>query len=102
MKSIWLNKYQFWVYDPEKTTWHDVAGIYIFAGITPQDRWRAFYIGQAKSFQDRIPNHENWLAAVRRGATHVHAMVVPLAANRDRIEAELIEACQPALNVQLK
>jgi hypothetical protein len=103
MTSIWLSKYQFWVYDPAAaTTWYDVAGIYIFAGLTPQGYWRAYYIGQARSFRDRIPNHENWLAAVRMGATHVHAMVVPLAANRDTIEAELIAACQPAMNVQLK
>ncbi len=101
MTTKWLY-YEFGVYDSERTTWNDVAGIYVFAGITPQGRWRAFYIGQAKSFQDRIPNHENWPAAVRLGATHVHAMVVPLAANRDRIEAELIGAYQPALNVQLK
>jgi excinuclease UvrABC nuclease subunit len=101
MSTKWLT-YEFEVYDPKTVTWNDVAGIYIFAGITPQYQWRAFYIGQAKSFQDRIPNHENWPAAVRLGATHVHVMVVPQVANRDRIEAELIGAYQPALNVQLK
>ena len=100
MTSIWLNKYQFWVYDSAIATWYDVAGIYIFAGLTPRG-WRPFYIGQAKSFQNRIPNHENWPEAARLGATHVHAMVVPLEANRDTIEAELIAACQPAINVQL-
>jgi excinuclease UvrABC nuclease subunit len=84
------------------TNWHDVAGIYIFAGISQNGRWTAFYIGQAKSFQNRLPNHELWEAAVRMGATHVHAMVVPLAANRDTIEAELIGKCQPPLNSQLK
>ncbi len=101
MKIKWLN-YEFGVYDPETTTWNDVGGIYIFTGLNPQGRWRAFYIGQAKSFQDRIPSHENWTAAARLGATHVHAMVVQQAATRDRIEAELIEAYQPVLNVQLK
>jgi len=100
MQIKWLT-YGFEVYDPETTTWNDVAGIYIFAGLTPKG-WRPFYIGQAESFKDRIPNHENWPAAVRLGATHVHARVVPLAANRDTIEEELIEAYQPALNVQLK
>lgn len=100
-KTYWLN-YGFDVYDPRNTTWNDVAGIYIFAGITPQYKWKAIYIGQAKSFQGRIPNHENWAAAVRLGASHIHAMVVSLAANRDTIEAALIETYQPALNVQLK
>ena len=97
----WL-AYGFTVYDPRNTTWNDVGGIYIFAGITNLYQWRAFYIGQAKSFRDRLPNHENWNSAVRLGATHVHVMVVPQAASRDLIEAQLIEAYQPTLNVQLK
>jgi excinuclease UvrABC nuclease subunit len=64
--------------------------------------WRAFYIGKTESFKNRFSNHEYWPAAVRMGATHVHVLVVPLAANRQRVEEELIEAYQPALNVQLK
>jgi excinuclease UvrABC nuclease subunit len=79
-----------------------IAGIYIFAGITNQYQWRALYIGQASSFRDRLPNHENWNPAVRLGATHIHVMVVPQAASRHIVEAQLIEAYQPALNVQLK
>lgn len=97
----WLN-YQFEVYEPRRTTWNDSSGIYIFTGIGPNGRWRAYYIGKATSFRDRFANHEKWAGAVRLGATHVHAMVVPLAANRDRIEAELIQACQPPLNELLK
>ena len=101
MKTQWLS-YWFEVYDPEITRWNDKAGIYVFAGATPQNYWKALYIGQTESFSSRIPNHKNWASAARLGATHVHALVVPLAANRDSIEAELIEAYQPALNVQLK
>ena len=96
----WLT-YQFTVY-AAATTWNDVGGIYIFAGLNAQGRWRALYIGQAKSFKERLPNHENWSDAVALGATHIHAMSVPRVADRDRIEAELIAAYQPALNVQLK
>ena len=82
--------------------WNDVGGIYIFTGLNAARRWRAFYIGQTNSFRDRIPNHENWTAAVRMGATHVHAMVVSQAANRDGIEQKLVETYQPPLNVQLR
>lgn len=101
MKTYWLN-YGFDVFDPDKTTWNDVAGIYIFAAITPDYKWKAIYIGQAQSFKDRLTNHENWDSAVRLGASHIHAMVVPLAANRDSIEAQLIAYYQPPLNVQLR
>jgi len=100
MKTNWLS-YEFEVYDPG-TTWNDVGGIYIFAGINQQGRWRALYIGKTESFKNRLSNHENWPAAVRLGASHVHAMVVRQEANRQRIEEELIEAYQPTLNVQLK
>jgi|SRR5579862_4266749 len=102
MSQVKWSGYDFWIYNPESTTWNDVAGIYIFAGTNNRNQWVALYIGQAKSFKDRLANHENWLAAARLGATHVHGLVVPLAANRDMIEAELIDLYQPVLNVQLK
>jgi len=100
-KVTWLKKYEFEVCEQD-ANWNEVAGIYIFTGLNARNLWVPFYIGQAKNFQDRIPNHENWKAAVRLGATHVHAMVVSQAAMRDKIEKELIEAYQPSLNVQLK
>jgi hypothetical protein len=78
--------------------WSNHAGIYIFCGVTSENYWRAYYIGQAVSFANRIPNHERWAEAVRAGATHVHAMVVQQAASRDAIEQELIRLCRPQLN----
>jgi len=86
----------------KEAQWNNVAGIYIFAGVTPQNQWKAYYIGQADSFQNRIPSHEQWASARSLGATHVHALVVPLVANRDKLEASLIQAYQPPLNTQLK
>jgi excinuclease UvrABC nuclease subunit len=86
----------------KNSNWSNVPGIYIFTGLNAAGKWRPFYIGQAQSLSDRIPNHEQWAAAVRLGATHVHAKVVQQAATRDSIEKELIQAYQPALNVQLK
>lgn len=101
----WLS-YDFGVYD-DKTTWNNVAGIYIFCKIVKinqQEFWKALYIGQADSFEKRLrlTSHEQWIPAVRLGATHIHAMAVPLQANRDLIEKQLIQTFDPPLNVQLK
>ena len=97
----WLS-YNFMVYNPLMTTWNDVAGVYVFTGLDRIGRWIALYIGQADSLRTRLSRHEQWSPAVRLGATHVHAMVVPLKADRDRIEQELIQAYQPTLNLQLR
>ena len=94
--------YQFTVYTMDGTTWNDVGGVYIFAGLTQGGRWNAYYIGICESFSDRCPNHERWAEAVRLGATHVHALVVPLEADRQSIERELIRAWAPPLNIQNK
>jgi excinuclease UvrABC nuclease subunit len=102
MKRVKWSVYEFGVYEPTTTTWSEKSGIYIFAGINPQSLWVALYIGQALSFSDRLANHDQWNAAARLGATHVHARVVPLQANRDTIERDLIRAYQPPLNIQLK
>lgn len=93
--------YDFTVYSPHETTWSDVPGIYIFTGVNHQlNQWVVLYIGQADSFRNRMRSHEMWLPAVRLGASHVHAMAVPLAANRDEIEKWMIATYQPPLNVQ--
>ncbi len=99
-RVTWL-KYEFGVYAPN-TSWNDNSGIYIFTGINQNGRWEALYIGQALSFKNRLANHDQWNAAARLGATHVHARVVSLQANRDAIEAELIRSYQPRLNTQLR
>lgn len=92
----WL-QYSFEVYQ-QGGDWNEVGGIYIFCGLSPQNRWVPIYIGQADSFRSRIPSHEQWNQAVQLGATHVHALVIQQAANRAAIERELIQAYQPALN----
>lgn len=99
-KVQWLT-YEFEVCEPN-SDWNDVAGAYIFSGINAQGCWVALYIGQAESFRKRFSSHEQWGPAVRRGATHVHARVIPHAGTRDVIERELIRAFQPPLNTQLK
>ncbi len=94
----WLS-YEFTVYTPS-APWNNVAGVYIFTGVNNLNQWVALYIGQTDSFRNRIPSHDKWNPAVRLGATHIHAMVAPLEATRDRVEWELIQAYHPPLNAQ--
>ena len=95
----WLT-YSFSIFDMDGTTWNEVSGIYIFSGIQ-NNFWYAKYVGVAESFKNRLgPSHEQWAAARRMGATHVHAMVVRQAATRLLIERELIQKLQPPLNTQ--
>lgn len=91
--------YEFPMYDMYGS-WNDVGGVYIFAGLAPNGRWNAYYIGITDSFRARLPNHERWAEAVRLGATHVHALAVPLEATRQAIERQLIAAHGPPLNTQ--
>ena len=96
-RASWLS-YEFKVYPPATTQWTDVAGVYIFAGLKSRKEWDAYYIGQTESFHDSLTAHEQWEPAVKLGATHVHAITVPSKADRERMERELIQACQPPLN----
>lgn len=81
--------------------WNKVAGLYIFA-YDDGHYWQALYVGQTDDFSSRIPSHEKWDSAVRRGATHIHAAVVPKAATRDTLEKRLIAHLHPVLNEQHK
>ena len=78
--------------------WNKVAGLYIFAHKTDATHWNALYVGQTDDFSSRIPSHEKWDSAVRNGATHVHAVVVPEQSVRDEWEKRLIAHLQPSMN----
>jgi hypothetical protein len=84
------------------TAWNPVGGIYIFAKPLNASQWQALYIGQTDNFQSRLSGHPQWNPAARLGATHIHALAVPLAANRLKLERLLVEKCQPQLNQQLR
>lgn len=99
--TVQWSAYQFGVYE-YGDSWPDVGGVYIFARREPRGRWSALYIGETDNLRARIPGHEKWTSAWLLGATHVHALVVAQPSQRDKIEAELIQACQPRLNEQLK
>ena len=98
INPYWLDQ-QFTVYT-KAANWSEASGVYLFAGLNLSNQWTAYYVGQADSFRTRLATHERWDEAVRLGATHVHAKTVPLAADRDRIEQELIRAFHPPLNTQ--
>lgn len=97
-QTVWLG-HTFTVFDPRGTTWNETAGIYIFCGVSPQNKWTCLYVGKTKSFKARPGDHDRWDEAVALGATHIHAMVAPLEADRDRIEQALIGGYKPPLNV---
>lgn len=78
--------------------WKDIAGVYAFGTPVQNGTYHVQYVGQALSFKDRLSNHERWNEAQRLGATHVLAMVVPRQADRDKIEATLINELRPTLN----
>ena len=90
---------EFTIYEPN-TTWNKVAGLYIFARMTDKTHWNALYVGQTDDFSFRLPAHEKWDSARRHRATHIHALAVALAANRDKWEKMLIQHLRPVLNVQ--
>lgn len=82
--------------------WNNVAGLYIFARKIDETHWSALYVGQTNDFSSRIPCHDQWDSAVRSGATHVHAAVVPQQTSRDTLEQRLIAYLRPSMNEQYK
>ena len=87
----------FTIYDYYATQWKTVGGLYIFARVAGNG-WDPLYVGRTENFRTRIPSHEMWDEARRLGATHVHALVVPLEAHRVRLEAGLVGFLKPPMN----
>lgn len=92
---------EFTIYDRNEG-WNNVGGLYIFSYLAANGHWTALYIGQTNDFSARLPSHEKLQLAVQRGATHIHALVVPLQQNRDAWESMLIRHIQPSMNAQLR
>lgn len=82
--------------------WNPVAGIYMFFRQELNNSYTPLYIGQAQNLKDRLAHHEQWRPAVQIGGSVVLAVAVPLQANRDLFERQLIQHYQQPLNVQLK
>jgi len=84
---------------PKNDGWNHVAGLYIFSYQTPNG-WVALYVGQTDDFANRPAKHERLDEAIRLGATHIHARVVLLQADRNRLEKALISVLDPPMNKQ--
>jgi len=95
---------EFTVFNPNATKWHAVAGLYIFTYLyTGKDGklyWHPLYIGQTDDFSSRMPGHERFTEAVRRGATHIHAVGVSYSTYRDAWEKQMIQYHKPIMNEQ--
>jgi len=86
----------------ENKNWNKVAGIYIFTYRASSGTWLPLYVGQTDDFSARLPSHDRLNEAIRLGATHIHACVIPLQKDRDLFEAALVRVLQPQLNEKLK
>jgi hypothetical protein len=86
----------------ENRNWKQIAGLYIYAFLASSGSWIALYVGQTDDFSSRFPSREKLSEAIQLGATHIHALAVPLQSDRDRYEELLIRNLQPRMNVQLK
>lgn len=89
----------FAIYDHDATQWLTVGGLFIFARAAGEG-WDPLYVGKTENFRTGIPSHERWDEACRLGATHVHALVVPLEANRAKLQAALVAQLKPPINEQ--
>ena len=98
-ETTWWLDHEFTVHEPSDD-WPAASGLYIFAGRDPIfSTWNPLYVGRAKAFARRLPNHERWQEAEMLGGTHIHLRVERLGASLIALEKELIEAYQPPLNV---
>jgi hypothetical protein len=80
--------------------WNDVAGNYAFAYLMA-GFWYFVYVGQCDSFSKRMPSHESWAEAVRRGATHVLAQTNTAGElARQAQERDIIGRYHPPMNLQ--
>jgi hypothetical protein len=88
---------------PLNTSWNPLGGIYVMCWQGFDGKWVPEYIGETQSFQERLcGNHHKWDAALRRGVTHIHAMVMADdEALRRVVERDLVSAWQPHCNVHL-
>ena len=87
----------FTIYDRNEG-WNKVAGLYIFCYLDISGLWSPVYVGQTNDFSYRLPSHNRLSEAVRRGATHIHALVVPQASDRDKWEKMLIQNLHPPMS----
>jgi len=93
-------RYQYWYTPISKFSGKHEPGNYILAQAA-QGGWRPLYVGECQSLRDRCTLHEKWDAAIRLGATHIHAHTTPGGLQR-RLdeETDLRRRWNPPLNKQ--
>jgi len=91
------SSYTYYIF-PVNTSFEARAGNYIFCRETSAGRWSPQYIGQAGNLGDRLADHDKEACAKQNGATHVHARLNPVEADRLKEEKDLILRFQPPCN----
>ena len=101
MAATWIGS-PFEVYPPpSEVDWSDEPGLYLFVQAGTRGGLDVvLYVGETDSLRTRLPTHERWQEARSLGATQVHVRVIQNDLERYFLEANLIEAFQPPLNVQ--
>ena len=91
-------KYKYSIYDLG-TTFREVAGNYIYAGLNSKNEWYPTYIGQTGNLKERFSDHEKEPCARQNGATHLH---VHSSSNNEQVrldeETDLIRNYNPICN----
>ncbi len=95
--------YMFEVY-PWDQEFNPVSGVYIACRYTAPHMLEALYVGQTKSFFNRLnagfENHDGLERAKSAGATELAVMVVNNESDRLRIETDLRHGLNPVCNRQ--
>jgi excinuclease UvrABC nuclease subunit len=96
-----IESLEFTIYDSNQN-WNKVAGLYIFSYQTINGTWFPLYVGETDDFSSRLPSHERLNEAIQHGATHIHALTVPLETDRVKWEKALIQHLQPPMNIEYR
>ena len=71
----------------------------MFVNQNSEGDWVPAYIGQTKSFEDRLPNHEKWQDAVSLySVSSVLVTVESVETKRVALEKKLVKTYSPPLN----
>jgi len=83
------------------TRWRADPANYAFGWLDESGVWQLAYIGETANLLSRMNSHNQWLAAAKRGCTHVlvNLNAGGIAARRAE-EQDLILKHQPVLNAQ--
>ena len=89
---------------PDGTAFNPVSGVYIFCKQGASRTWKALYVGETHSLEQRLntgsSSHDGYARASRLGMTHIAALVVTVDAERLRIETDLRHGLNPPANAQ--